>query len=165
MNTVSSADPKIIRSFRICKRKYSSSAFDGKGAFLYGGRWSSPGTRVVYTADSLSLAALEILVNLQNSDTLDEYEFIEADIELDMIIKVEKTHRLPPDWRISPSPLEIHRIGDDWARSKNSVVLEVPSSIIPQESNYLLNPEHPDFDRIRIGEPERFTLDKRLLKK
>jgi RES domain-containing protein len=164
LNTVSLADPKIVRSFRICKRKYSSSAYDGKGAFLYGGRWSSPGTRVVYTASSLSLAALEILVNLQDRDMLDEYEFIAADIELDMIQKVGEIHRLPPDWRISPSPLEIQRIGDDWARSKDSVVLEVPSSIIPQESNYLLNPEHPDFSRIRIGEPERFTLDKRLLK-
>ena len=131
MNTVSSADPKIVRSFRICKRKYSSSAFDGKGAFLYGGRWSSPGTRVVYTAGSLSLATLEILVNLQDRDMLDEYELIAADIEFDMIKKVGEIHRLPPDWRMSPSPVEIQRIGDNWVRSKLSAALEVPSSIIP----------------------------------
>ncbi|MGB7208428.1 MAG: RES family NAD+ phosphorylase [Pyrinomonadaceae bacterium] len=151
--------------FRICQAKYAASAFDGEGARLYGGCWSSRGTRIVYTAGNLALAALEMLVNLQDKDTLLKYAFVAADIPPELILPVNDFRRLLSDWSLSPSPTSIQQIGDDWARSGASAVLAVPTSVIPLERNYLLNLDHPDFGLIEIGKPKRFVFDERLLKK
>lgn len=71
---------------------------------------------------------------------------------------------LPPDWRQSPPPPSTQRIGDEWADQERSAILRVPSVIVPDEHNYLLNPAHLDFRHIRIGSPEEITIDSRLLR-
>ena len=151
--------------FRICKTKYADSAFDGEGAFRFGGRWNSRGTRIVYTAESLSLAVLEMLVHFQDESILSAYSFIEVNVEENLIKSVENIAKLPKKWRISPPPFEVQKIGDDWAKKNSSAVLRVPSSIIPSESNFLINPNHRDFARITFGKLQNFTFDERLLKK
>ena len=151
-----------ITVFRICKTKYASTAFDGEGAFRFGGRWYSRGTRIIYAAESLSLAALEMLVHLDDDSLLLEYSYISVQIPTDLILKVEDFRKQPKDWNDSPAPISTQQIGDDWAKLQVSAVLEIPTSIIPIEKNYLLNPLHTDFVKIIIGTPQKFTFDKRL---
>ncbi len=155
----------MLTSFRICKTKYALSAFDGEGAFRFGGRWNSRGTRIIYTAGSLALAALEMLVHLQDEEMLFEYSFLTARFDEELVLPVNEFRPLAPDWSASPAPLEVLQIGDDWARELASAVLEVPASVVPLEKNYLLNPAHPDFQKIILGDTEKFVFDNRLMKK
>lgn len=148
--------------FRICKTKNAPSAFTGEGAFRFGGRWNSRGTRIVYAAGSLALAALEMLVHLDDDSLLLKYSFITARVPPELISPVEKFRSLPRDWSSSPAPTAVQRIGDDWARAMTSAVLEVPSAVIPLEKNYLLNPAHKDYARIALNRPLKFAFDERL---
>lgn len=150
--------------YRICKTKYSSTAFDGEGAFRFGGRWNSRGTRIVYTAGSLSLAVLEMLVHFQDDSILPSYSYIETQVDESLIEAVENVAELPKNWQDSPSPFDVQKIGDDWAKQNLSAVLRVPSAIIPSESNYLINPNHQKFSQIIFGKAQKFTFDNRLLK-
>ena len=151
----------MIRAWRIVKAKHTAGAFDGEGARLLGGRWNSPGTRMIYTSGSAALAALEMLVHLGRMTTLPAYVVISCDFDEKLAIDVDK---LPKNWRTFPAPPDVQAIGDAWLKSGKSAVLRVPSAVIPAESNYLLNPAHAKFDRIRIGELERFELDLRLIR-
>ena len=150
--------------YRICKTKYATTAFDGEGAFRFGGRWHSRGTRVVYAANNLALAALEMLVHLNDDEMLLKYSFVAATVAPDLILQIEQFRTLPPDWSASPAPLAAQQIGDDWVRAGASVALEVPTSIVPLEKNYLLNPAHQDWNKINLGEPQTFAFDERLKK-
>jgi RES domain-containing protein len=152
----------MATGWRIVKSRYASTAFDGEGARLYGGRWNSPGTRMVYTSSTISLAVLEVLVHLQEASLLSSYSLISADLDDALVERLDHS-MLPDGWRTYPAPSDLQRIGDDWVRSQRSVALEVPSVIVVRESNYLLNPTHPDFASVIIGEPEPFTFDERLL--
>jgi RES domain-containing protein len=149
----------MIKAWRIVKWKHSGSAFDGEGARLYGGRWNSAGTRMVYTSASRSLAALETLVHL-NPPVLFDFVIIPVAFERRW---VETLKDLPPNWREEPPVRSGQVTGDVWVREKRSLVLEVPSAVMPGEFNFLLNPTHPDFRKLVIGEPEPFTFDRRLL--
>ena len=153
----------MITAFRIFKTKYSASWFDGEGAFRYGGRWNLRGTRVFYAAESLSLAALEMLVHLSSEQLLLSYSFAVIEFEEKLILPIEKFAELPKNWNNSPPPLEVQQLGNNWARSKISVVLEVPTSILPVEKNYIINIEHPDFAKIKLGKPQTFKFDNRLI--
>jgi RES domain-containing protein len=152
----------MVSAWRIVKRKLAREAFSGEGARLYGGRWNSPGVSVVYAAQTQSLAALELLVHLQNSNLLHEYVVIEARFDATLITRVAKAD-LPKGWRANPPPADARAIGDDWIAAEPSPVLELPSAIIPAESIFLLNPQHSAFGRIEIGEPVRFEFDLRLI--
>jgi RES domain-containing protein len=148
--------------WRIVKSRHASTAFDGEGARFYGGRWNSAGTTMVYTSSTISLAVLEILVLLQEVSLLSSYSLISASIDDAFVERLDHSV-LPDGWRAYPAPSELQRIGDEWVRSQRSAVLEVPSVIVERESNYLLNPAHPDFSSVVIGKPEPFTFDVRLL--
>lgn len=148
--------------WRIVKSRHASTAFDGEGARLYGGRWNSPNTRMVYTSSTISLAVLEILVHLQETSFLSFYSLIPASFDDASVERLDRS-ALPDGWRAYPAPSELQRIGDAWVQSQRSAVVEVPSAIVERESNYLLNPAHPDFSSVVIGEPETFTFDARLL--
>ena len=136
--------------------------FDGDGAYRFGGRWNSRGIRILYTAGSLSLAALEMLVHLNSEEILLSYSFAVAEFDESLILPVEEFQNLPENWSVSPPPLEIQRIGDEWSETHASVVLKVPTSVLPVEFNYLINVEHPEFSKIKLGEPRAFTFDERL---
>ena len=138
------------------------SAFDGEGARLYGGRWNSPGTRVVYVAGSVSLAVLEVLVHLGDAGVLSSYSLCAVEFGDGLIEPLDRSG-LPAGWRSYPAPFALRGIGDAWVRDASSVVLEVPSAVIERESNYLINPMHPDFASVNVGEPEPFEFDSRLL--
>jgi RES domain-containing protein len=146
-------------AWRITKRKHAKTAFSGSGARKYGGRWNSPGTAVVYTAQTQSLAVLEMLVHLDGPELLQRYVLIGVEIEERLVREIEL---LPSNWRADPAPVGMRKIGDEWVESGTSPVLRVPSRLIPGESNFLLNPAHPDFGKLVISEPIMFDFDQRL---
>ena len=147
------------QAWRMVKEKHAATAFLGEGAWLYGGRWNSAGTSVVYTSGSQALAALESLVHL-NPPVI--FKYLAIPIEFDDAL-VEKVAALPADWTEEPPPPATKAIGDLWVKEARSAVLELPSVIILGEPNYLLNPAHPDFQKIIIGKPQPFSFDPRLL--
>lgn len=151
----------MTTGWRIVKTRHANTAFDGEGARLYGGRWNSPGTRMVYTASSISLAVLEILVHLDKSSVLSSYSLIAVRFDDNLVQRLER-RELPEGWRDYPAPSELQRIGDEWVESRRSAVLEVPSVIVEDESIYLINPVHPEFSTVSVGEPKPFNFDQRL---
>ena len=151
----------MVRASRIVKTRYSADAFTGEGARLYGGRWNSPGTAIVYTAGSTSLATLELLVHL-NTSVLPRFSICPVDFD-DSLVELLDPAALPRDWRQSPPPNSLRVVGDDWISRGSSVVLRVPSAVIEREYNYLINPAHVDFEKLVIGKLEVFTLDPRLI--
>lgn len=147
--------------FRIAKARHARDAFDGEGARRYGGRWNSPGTPLVYTSATRALAALELLVHLQASELLATYVLSETTFEAALVERLEPV-RLPRNWRAFPSRVGLQEIGDRWVAERRSAVLEVPSAVVPAESNFLLNPLHRDFAKIAVGGSSRFEFDPRL---
>jgi RES domain-containing protein len=88
-----------------------------------------------------------------------------ADLPETLRISRIPTSRLPPDWRSHPAPERLAELGTSWVSAAETAILAVPSAVIPQELNYLLNPLHPQFKQIRVGRPEPFRFDPRLLKR
>ncbi len=149
------------RAWRLVQQRHATNAFDGEGARLYGGRWNKPGTPMIYCSQSLSLATLEILVNLDSGEALRRYACIPVDFADDLCQSVAPTD-LPDDWATDPPAVSTQQYGSSWATSLASLVLTVPSSIIPAEVNYLINPAHPAFAGLTVGEPRPFVMDPRL---
>ena len=150
-----------LQAWRIVKEKYAASALSGEGARLNGGRWNAKGRPVIYTSASLALAALETLVHLNPRILL---RYVAGSIRFDAaLVEIIDPDALPTDWRAEPPPLSTQRLGDLWLTEARSAILEVPSVIVPAESNYLLNPAHADFRKVVIGKAEAFGFDPRLL--
>lgn len=149
-------------AWRIVKERHAATAFSGEGAARAGGRWNSRGYRVAYASSTKSLAALESLVHL-NPPVLFRYVAFRLRFE-DSLVEELASDRLPGDWRDEPPPPSTKVLGDAWIREGRSAILGVPSVILSGEPNYLLNPEHPDFGRIRIDPPEAFAFDPRLVR-
>ena len=116
----------------------------------------------MYVAGSVSLAVLEVLVHLGDAGVLSSYSLCAVEFEDGLNEHLDRP-RLPAGWRSYPAPPGLRGIGDDWVRGASSVVLEVPSAVVERESNYLINPEHPDFVSVNVGDAEPFEFDPRLL--
>lgn len=118
---------------------------------------------MTYTAGSLALAALELLVNIDYASAFDDYVAIPAEFDEALVLRVAK-HTLPENWRASGALPATRAIGDAWVARGESAVLQVPSRVVPEESNYLIDPRHPDMERVRLGRPRPFRLDPDLVK-
>lgn len=153
----------MIKAWRIVKTRFATDAFDGEGAREFGGRFNSVGIPVVYTAGSRSLALLEMLVHIGDEKILPSYSICLTEFDPSIVEKLEIAD-LPADWQDDPPPPGLLAMGDTWIASGRSAVLQVPSVIVPGENNYLINPNHADFRRIRIGAAVPFTFDERLLR-
>ncbi len=151
---------KWITAWRITQAQYQDTAFSGEGARLYGGRFNSVGVPVVYTAESIALATLELLVRVNQRRHLNQYVRISARFSRDHVTVPDS---LPTGWGAHPYGSSSQTVGDEWARRQQSLVLKVPSVVEPMESNYLINPVHPDYDALEIGDPTPLQLDARLL--
>ena len=154
----------MITAWRIVNANYKDKAFAGDGARVHGGRWNSKGVAVVYTAGSLALASIEMLVNLPAPKLLQKYTRIPAQISPDLVLDLPE-FELPEDWQSRPISPSTRAIGDQWAKEQRSAVLRVPSIVVPDEYNYLLNPNHPEFAKIKIGKPTVYYFDPRLIKR
>ncbi|MDO3641650.1 MAG: RES family NAD+ phosphorylase [Mucilaginibacter sp.] len=147
--------------YRIARCQYVND-LSGTGARLYGGRWSSIGKPVVYLASSSSLAVLEVLVHLQPLLIPDGYCRMEMKVPDDKILSV-KTDELPDNWRDISPPQTLTRFGDRFIKEGKYLLLKVPSSIVPSEYNYLLNPAHPEMNKVKLLTREPFDFDSRLV--
>lgn len=116
---------------------------------------------MVYTAQSQSLAALEILVHLDLPELLKKYVLFQVSIHPSDVLDLDLS-KLPKNWRADPVPPRVRAIGDKWIADGASAVLRVPSTLVPGESNFLLNPRHPNFATLRIGKAVPFLFDPRL---
>jgi len=119
---------------------------------------------MIYTAGSLSLAAMEMLVNLDAEQVLNAYMSIPVTFDDDLCKRLNPQH-LPADWASHPIPSATRDMGMAWAQSKSSPVLAVPSAVVQIETNFLLDPQHPEFPKIRIGSAEAFGYDPRFIDK
>ena len=153
----------MITAWRLVKAGRFRDAFSGDGARRYGGRWNRQGTAVVYLADSLALAALELFLHLGKAHAALEFVSFRVRIPGELIKRLAPKD-LPADWRREPPPQETMEVGSTWVESASSAVLKVPSVFVPVEYNYILNPDHADFGRINVGDPVPFHFDPRLWK-
>jgi len=151
-----------LKVWRLTKTRYVSTAFEGTGSRLVGGRWNSPGRNVVYTSTHPSTAVLEILVHVRRADLLrDDYTMVSADIPDALALDLD-IGELSPGWDSAQETAASTAIGDEWYDTAASVALRVPSVVMRGEHNLLLNPHHPDWKRVTIGSPERLLFDSRL---
>ena len=127
------------------------------------GRWHLAGRRIVYAAQSLSLAQLEVLAHIPDRKQLPLLVHGTAQISEAVTIEVVETARLPANWRgVAPYASDTQRIGMDWLQRQSSAVLKVPSAISDEEWNFLLNPAHLDFSKVVLAVPQDFSMDSRL---
>ncbi len=148
-------------AYRIVQSRFVSSALDGEGARLYGGRWNEKGHRMVYTSATASLAVLETFVHLGLNAKSTAHVILEIEIPDELI---EQASGLPSEWKESPVLEAYQDFGSKWLLSGRSAALKIPSAIIEQEYNYLLNPEHPDFSRISVLNTLEYGFDERMWK-
>ncbi|MGH8139114.1 MAG: RES family NAD+ phosphorylase [Steroidobacteraceae bacterium] len=155
----------MIEIFRLGTAQFEDALWTGEGGLHVDGRWHSPGRRIVYTAQSLSLAQLEILVHIADRQQMPKLVYAHALIPDTLSFQTIETAVLPADWRrFSPYSEETQRLGMQWLAEANGPILKVPSAISEAEWNVLLNPLHPDFQKLKLGEPKPFAMDPRLPK-
>jgi RES domain-containing protein len=152
----------MFSAWRIVRASREKTAFTGEGPWRYGGRWNSPGVGVVYVSEHQSTAAFEVFVNRTPFILEERYKAFQLEWP-DQLTEIFPVRKLPANWRIHPPPIEAREIGDGWIREQRSAVLALPSAISPADTNFLLNPAHSDFKRIRIHPPIDYDFDSRLL--
>jgi RES domain-containing protein len=152
----------MASGWRIVRASRARVALTGEGAWRNGGRWNSPGQYVVYVSEHQSTAALEIFVHTVPFLVPELYKAFRLEWPDSLMEELPK-NKWPPNWRSPVPSLETIEIGDRWLRERRSAVLAVPSAISPEDRNFLLNPAHPDFERIRIAPPINCQFDPRLL--
>ncbi len=156
------SDIDYICGYRIVAPRWAEDALSGEGARKFGGRWNSPGRAMTYLGGSRALAALELLVHLPSAlSRAKPYRIIEVKIP-EQFIANYPSRLLHEGWRESPSPSVTTVIGDDWIEAGGQLAMQVPSVLIPEETNILLNPNHPDFKQVVCGEVREFRFDQRL---
>ncbi len=155
----------MTRVYRILRRPYSKQPFDGEGAYRFGGRWSSPGTRLAYASEHLSLAMLEYFVHLDADYPPEDLVLATAEIPNSLARLRLSATRLPANWRQTPAPPELALIGDEFVQSGRASILTVQSALAPAESNWLINPGHAGFSKIRLKPAEAFEYDSRVFRR
>ena len=150
-----------MRVYRLIRAPWVSQALTGEGARRYGSRWNPKGVPMVYTASTLSLAALETLVHFAIETSPLDYVALTICVPDDAVERVVDK-QLPPDWHTTPAPAACQELGARWAARARSLGLAVPSAVVPSENNILLNPLHPDFAKVTLEKQEPFLFDSRL---
>lgn len=150
----------MINLYRFAPTQFEKD-ISGEGAKIFGGRWNSKGNAVVYTSQSISLSLLELLIHSLSFDELLSNHLLQ--IELPSISVFElKDDRLKKGWQKDIEYTQF--IGDKFLHSQSALLMRVPSAIIPQEYNVLINPDHKDFGKVKIASSKKFIFDARLFK-
>lgn len=152
-----------MRVWRICRMPYVDIALDGIGGIYTSGRWHNKGHPIVYTASSAALAALEVLVHVDPLTAPSDLRLLAFELPDDLTTEVLELVSLPDDWHSVPAPTALQSLGSSWLTSGRTAALNVPSAVINVERNVLLNPRHPEMQRVRILSDEAFSFDTRLL--
>lgn len=156
----------MITAYRLTQRRFQYSAYSGAGSLKRNGRWHRAGLPVVYAAEAPAIGLLELMVHVEHPRLITmELVVVSCRFEETLLEAVEAyvgKEGLPDDWNTFPWPASTQQIGRRWFEEARSVVLEVPSAVLPSAKNYLLNPNHPRFKEVRQGTPEPFNVDVRL---
>lgn len=154
----------MSRIYRVLRNAFAGAPFDGEGAYRYGGRWSSPGTRLSYASEHQSLAMLEYFVHLDKDDP--PSDLVLAIAEVPDSLRPEKVDPadLPANWRDAAAPPELARFGDEFVARGEHCLLLVPSVLAPQENNLLINPAHADFAKIAVHPLQPLRYDARMFR-
>ena len=149
--------------FRLCKAKYAHD-LSGRGAELAGGRWNTKGVRMIYTSASRALCTTEIAVHTPLGNLPTDFSIISIQLPSSKIMELVPA-KLPKDWKSFPHSSSTQKLGDLFARENKFLVLQVPSAVVQGDFNYLLNPLHPDFHKVKVVDVEEFGFDPRLFKR
>ncbi len=146
--------------YRISKSKYAND-ITGEGARLYGGRWNRPGMAVLYTSETRSLALLELIVHFSSKSAFKEnYCYLTFDID-ERFIEILDINLLPKNG-LEPNDNRLWKISDYYFNHKKVAALKVPSVLIPQENNIIINPNHFEFKALKVNNLENILLDERF---
>ena len=150
-----------MKLYRACSYKYLHD-LSGAGARINGGRWNSAGKAALYTSESKSLALLEVLSNTPLAILRTDFSIITLELTGSFSTDEYTLKELPAGWSAYPVPVSVTRMGDRWLTAGRSLLLKVPSVIVPSECNVIINPAHPDFNKIKIIATEKLVIDKRI---
>jgi RES domain-containing protein len=152
-----------MQVFRLARKKYPVE-LSGKGASISGARWNSKGTEIIYCAQNRALAMAEVLVHLSLAVLPNDFVMLTIEIPDDIFIEALDYKKLNIDWNVFPCTFETPLLGDDFIRKNEACVLKVPSAVVKGDFNFLINPYHADFYKIKIIEQVDFPFDKRIFK-
>ena len=147
--------------YRIDRLKRKNDLLSGVGAEKVGGRWNEIGTKAIYTSQNISLSYLEIVMHLDISEDLPDDRIL-VHIEIPDDIKIEEEKKMPKNWNSFPYNSATQKVFSRFCKANKGAVLKVPSAIVPSEYNFIINPLHKDFSKIKVTKTERFVFDNRL---
>ena len=150
-----------MKVYRIVKEKFVGD-LSGEGARLFGGRWNKQGDALLYCSEHLSLCVLEILVHTEQQLISNDFWFVEIEIPDSNIVTI-KPNKLPSTWRANPPASSTQVFGSEWLKSQKSLAIKVPSAVLPNEFNILVNPIHKHFSEVKIKKKSVLDLDSRVL--
>jgi RES domain-containing protein len=153
-----------VAVYRIAKLRYQDQIFAGLGGLYAQGRWTLRGWPLVYTSATISLAVLEYTANYKRRGWVPASILGRATIPDEVPIDVVELNGLPRRWADPDPPAALRKIGQEWLQRGATAVLKVPSAVVVEEWNYLLNPRHSDFNKLVIGESQRFQFDRRIVR-
>jgi len=151
-----------VKIWRVCRKQFAARPLDGKGGLLAAGRWHTPRRLVAYASDSLALASLEVLVHCDLDLLPSDLIAVEIDVSAEVQVAELTSSDLPRAWRRYPAPRSLQQLGNSWLDEVETALLRIPSTVVPTECNYLINPAHPDFKMIRVVRRFKFAFDERL---
>ncbi len=152
-----------MRIHRLTLPRYVRTALSGEGTLRVGGRWTPVGLPAVYASDSIALAVLETLVHASSS-LAPAHRVVVVELPDGMDVTTVEADELPEGWRATPAPLSLRIFGREWIEASATAVMKVPSAIVPAESNFVLNPLHPEFARLAVVTADPFEIDVRLFR-
>jgi RES domain-containing protein len=146
--------------YRVSRTKYANE-LSGEGARIYGGRWNSVGVPCIYTSENRALTVLEYsanvpLIDIPRSLSITTYQIPDASWE------IYEEPDLPGNWKQSPIPMETMEFGSNLLNGMADLALKIPSAVLPQEYNYIINPLHPDMHQVEIVNIIDFVYDVRI---
>ena len=147
--------------FRLCREKYADT-LSGKGAAIKGARWNSIGVEMIYTASNRSLAMAEVAVHFTLATLPADYVMTTIYIPDNVSLQKLNAKNLPKDWNAFPHPASTQGLGDKFISEIRFCVLQIPSVVTQGDFNLLINPNHPEFAKIKIIATEKFPFDKRI---
>ena len=145
--------------YRLAIEQYKDD-LSGTGAKLFGGRWNGVGVPVLYTTENISLAVLEILVRTDINHLPLHYFLLKLELPEHTDVTSINKNKLKKEWKTDVGYTQW--IGNEFVKSNKSLVLKLPSAIVDEEHNIILNTNHPDFKKVKITSSKKFSFDKRL---
>ncbi|GGE21362.1 RES family NAD+ phosphorylase [Psychroflexus salis] len=149
--------------FRLSRKKYANQ-LNGRGAAKFGNRWNSKGIEIIYTAESRALAMAEVIVHLNLASLPSDFMILKIEIPNQIKIKKLAIKELSKNWNLFPQHMETQKLGDAFIDASEACILKVPSAVVQGDFNYLINPHHPDFKKIKITSLAPFPFDQRIFK-